>query len=412
MKALHLRRVYALGVFLLACTPEHVDAPERGVQAHLQRVEALDDTLLASWEGRGVLRVQGQDVDRRQQAMDSLLVEGLLPGEYRLWLEGSDVVLTQLVGENRLVFRSELALPGAMDVWGEGDLAVLAGGDNGAVEVLLVDVSDPLDPRELSRIEGDTPVRDVKLREGLLVSTADEPSLTRLYDVSDPQHPELLSELPGAHNVTLGEGTMAAIHRQTMSLYDLSDPSEPLWLADWSAGPPPHDATWIDDTLYVAWGNGFAVLDVSDPTSPTVMWQQVVSGQLPGIHNIWPIDHGFITSQEVVGGHLEIWDPDEGLIGGYEVGENSVHNVYGDGVLAYAAWYVDGVVLLELSDPTAPVLLGHLETWEGPKPSPEEGRPVIQGAWGLWPFGEHILVGDTERGLLIVDYVPTVVEAR
>ncbi len=397
--------------FLLSCTPEHLPAlADSAPQAHLQRVEALDGALLASWEGEGVLRVEGPNVDRRRAANDELLVEGLDPGEYRLWLEGSEVILTQLVGENRLVLRSELTLPGAMDVWGEGDIAVLAGGDHPSVEVLVVDVSDPLAPVELSRIEGPSPVRDVKLRDGLLVATADEPELTRLYDLSDPTEPRLLAELPGAHNVALGPGVLVAVHKQTMSLYDLADPSSPVWLSDWSAGPPPHDASWVEDRLYVAWGNGFAVLDVSDPSSPELVWQQTVQGDFPSIHNAWPLGEHVITSQEVVGGHLEVWAQDQGRVGAFSIGANDVHNVYAVGDLAFAAWYLDGVVALDLSDPTAPVLLGHLETWQGIKPTPDD-RPVIQGAWGLWPFGDHILVGDTERGLLVVDFVPLVVEA-
>ena len=32
--------------------------------------------------------------------------------------------------------------------------------------------------------------------------------------------------------------------------------------------------------------------------------------------------------------------------------------------------------------------------------------PPISGAWGVWAYGEHILVGDTNRGLIVLDYIP------
>ena len=398
----------------LACA---ADAPSdsvdgTGVAPDLVSVEAVPGGLVARWTpGAGTLRVTGGvdtwlevDGDETELALDD--------GEYRLQFEGSEVFLDQLVGDNRLVYRSQLPLPGALDVWGEGDVAVLAGGTSG-VEVLVVDVSDPLAPVELARIEGDAEVRDVKLQDGVLYAGSESPPQVTLYDLADPSSPQELAVIEtSAHNLSVGGGhayvTDTLFGLQT---YDVTDPSQPAWIAQ-GDGTPPHDVTWVDDTLYVAAVTSFAVWDVTDPADPAVLHEHPLPlDGMPSLHNIWPLgrDH-VITSQEVVGGHLQVWSLTDPVVevGRFTLGDNCVHNVYARGDVVFGAWYTDGVVALDLSDPTSPVELGHYETWVGDKPEPDD-KPVILGAWGVWPYGEHIVVGDTERGLVVLDFFPRVV---
>ena len=53
---------------------------------------------------------------------------------------------------------------------------------------------------------------------------------------------------------------------------------------------------------------------------------------------------------------------------------------------------------------------GQYDTYDGPLMMPEDpngqAMPPISGAWGVWAYGDHILVGDTVRGLIVLDYIP------
>ncbi len=79
---------------------------------------------------------------------------GLADGEYWLRVEAASdeqttdggVRLNQLVHCSRLVYRSEVPIMGAMDVWGQDNIHVIAGGFSPDVGVYVVDTTDPTAP--------------------------------------------------------------------------------------------------------------------------------------------------------------------------------------------------------------------------------------------------------------------------
>lgn len=381
---------------------------------------------------------------------------GLADGEYDANVsdaaaQGAAVTLRQLVGENRLVFRGELPHAGAMDVWGEGQLVALAGGANPDADVLLVDVSDPAAPVTLSAIEGIGQIRDVKLVDGILYAGAECDVCVEdwetgevsgyegwhqvgvwIYDVRDPTAPILLSTIgppdDSVHNLSVGDGLLFLTSNwlDAVSIYDVSDAGAPRPLGVYQPAMPAavHDQAYVDGLLYVAWWNGFSAVDVSDPAAPV----EVMAYRAPewaDFHNIWPARGGdyVLTSEEAVGGHLKVWDArdPQGVfqVGGYITAQDhSVHNVHtratDQGEWAFVSWYVDGVMVFDLADPADPAPVGWFDSYdgeEGPVTPPHSGGdveqvPRVQGAWGVWPYGEHVAVGDTERGLLLLDFFP------
>ena len=118
----------------------------------------------------------------------------LTEGEYRIYLHEdatSDAIahIDQWNGENRLLYRSEvpvgedqiwgpsgMSLQGesspvfgaAMDVWGEDDIGILAGGTHRDIGLLIADVRDAKEPEVLAEIADIGFVRDVKSGDGLL----------------------------------------------------------------------------------------------------------------------------------------------------------------------------------------------------------------------------------------------------
>ena len=255
----------------------------------------------------------------------------------------------------------------------------------------------------------------------------------RLYDISEPSSPVVAGEISESadsiHNLTYGEGHIyvSNMAENWLGIYDVSDPSKPVRVATWEpegfAGGT-HDQVWQDGLLYVAYPKGLAVLDVSEPANPVTLGPYGSDDEDDAqLHNIWPTPDGryAATSQEKIDGHLEIWDLQDlnniTKVGAYEMNdESSIHNVVVDGDLAYAAWYINGLMVFDLSDPSDPILVDEHDTFDGPGDQAEDFRtgfmnPAVSGAFGVWPFGDHVAVSDTERGLLLFDFFPVEVVA-
>jgi hypothetical protein len=286
--------------------------------------------------------------------------------------------------------------------------------------------------------------------DGLLFTTSDPDSDgcvlcddigIRIFDFADPANPILLSEIgppdSAVHNVSYSDGLLTAtsISTDRLSIYDLTDPTAPALIATWLTAlepdfppppphgtgeirdPAPHDQVVMGDTVYVAHAFGFSAVDITDPTHPEATWEFFVD---MGGHNIWPVGDGahIVTTREIVGGHMQIWDVSDSddpiEVASYNTGEDHcIHNVVVDGDHLFASWYKDGVLVFDITDPADPVLLGQYDTNDDPVEVIDMGMgpvPDIRGAWGVWPFGDHIAVGDTERGLIILDFFPITVE--
>ena len=466
---------------LTACPPEPGSTPDSPPEELPEPLEFAgiysavwdgEDGLIATWDagtGEGeltyVVTLEGVETDRLEVVETQELtaaVSDLEDGEYRLWVEavdalgdstGEGVVLTQLVGANRLVYRSETPIGGfggpggGADVWGEDHIVVQAG-YRSDTSFMVVDATDPANPEVLTRVSNQGFVKDLKIGDGLLFTNGecgcqlDSPEWeaydkigARIFDFSDPANPTLLGTISepstSVHNLSYGEGVLYLSDNvnNTVAAWDVKEPTTPTLLWSWS--PPEeghvHDQAWVDGKLYVAFWNGFAVLDVSEPTDGPVEEVVAVPANGGAFHNVWPSDDGsyVFTSEERPGGFLRVWDlsaPEQSVGGFVTDPEHVIHNVHVRGDFAYVAWYVDGVVVLDVADPTNPLEVGRYDTLDESLHDPNEGGdpndpngdhhgPItFDGAWGIWPFGPHLAIGDMHRGLILADHFPVVVE--
>ncbi len=78
----------------------------------------------------------------------------------------------------------------------------------------------------------------------------------------------------------------------------------------------------------------------------------------------------------------------------------SVHNAEIDGNLMYAAWYNDGVRVIDIADPTAPREVAAWTDEGAPEDAPE---PLI---WSVIPHNGVLLASDMHYGLYILQYTP------
>jgi hypothetical protein len=78
----------------------------------------------------------------------------------------------------------------------------------------------------------------------------------------------------------------------------------------------------------------------------------------------------------------------------------SAHNPEIDGNMLYVSWYRDGVRAIDISDPSQPREVGY---WTG-KGAPTDAPPV--NIWGLVAHGDLLLASDLNYGLYILKYDP------
>lgn len=326
-----------------------------------------------------------------------------------------------LFAENRLSRVGSYAEPTASDiaVHETRDLVALGAFDTSPqVRAWLFDVSDPSRPALVQTIYGEGRSTDVEIRGDVLwVATEHDPDGhgAYAYDISDAGAPIMLGALTGpglgqCHTLWL-DGDMlycASSDDGKVHLVDVTDPAAPQPRG--SVGSP---IGWIHD-MYVSgdlavacflWG-GWAFLDVSDPMNPALAQQVPYAGAMT--HNAWPsADGGYLfTTDETAGGHLRVWDiSDRDAV--VQVAEHFssngadppaiVHNVRVLGDLAFVAWYEDGVQVLDVSDPTRPLLIGWYDTFPGPTAG------WYAGAWSAAPKLPYVFVSDFSAGLFVLE---------
>jgi hypothetical protein len=195
--------------------------------------------------------------------------------------------------------------PGGGQVWVDGKTLYI-GHMREPTGTTIVDVSDPLNPVELARVEVPPGWHSHKVRvaNGIMVVNHErqgqgDPSFgggLGIYDVSTPSRPQLVCKWrthgKGVHRYDF-DGRYAYISPTAegyigniMMILDLKDPSRPeevgrwwvpgQWQAGgevdpWVDGPAPrcHHPMRMGDRLYVSyWHHGYHILDISDMSKP------------------------------------------------------------------------------------------------------------------------------------------------
>jgi hypothetical protein len=246
-----------------------------------------------------------------------------------------------------------------------------------------------------------------------------------VFDISNPADPVFVRSLPGeainVHTVLVdGERLYAnTITAGTVRIYDVSQPLNPVQLgrytvphdANTQGTPYAHDSFAYQNRLYInQMGQGYYVVDVSDPANGKPLGSYTYDA-----HAYNPTHHSAVGTfagrtiafegGENIGAHLRVLDvTDPAHI--VKIGEvrmrkqTSIHNILLVGSRLYVAWYVDGVRVFDVSNPTAPKQVAHYNTFRDTDP----GRlgDAFEGAIGIRVPGDgFVYVVDTSRGLLI-----------
>lgn len=303
----------------------------------------------------------------------------------------------------------------------------------GAAHVLFFDITEPTQPELIGKFEGtatNTAWREYKSYKNRIYGVSDFSSEgLMIFDMS--QAPDTIvrtyysNEFFGsAHTITLdtASGRIYLNGTDVMSnglvVLDVSqNPDQPVFLSAVSLdGGYIHDSYVRNDTVYASSGNdGYYIYDFTDPLNPDVLANIATGGYN---HNSWLNPEGtyaYYTEEIPDGRPVQIIDLQNLANSEIEVAGSFLdrfstptsspfhdaipHNIYIRDHLLFNSQYEDGLVVYDISDPVAPVLVGHYDTH--PQNAQYNG---YRGNWGSYPWlpSGTIITGDMQNGLQLL----------
>jgi hypothetical protein len=282
---------------------------------------------------------------------------------------------------------SHVDIPGFTDALFVHDQLVFvlhaAGGFGGEAHLLVYDASDPTSPILLSDTTvGPGPVADmhgIYYSNGILyLGTEYDGGGVFIYDVADPTAPALLSQFvigQGAHTLRYVRDRLYVMSDGfgdvDVRILDVSDPQNPAEIGAIDLLGFCHDLSIMENVGYAsAWSEGLALLDLTASPSVAVTGGYRDPGGVTtrNTHSAWPsADRRTVfTCHETQDAGLRAWDVTQDppqLLATYNLGPGTiVHDVMVVGDHAYVTYYGDGVRVVDVSDPAAPVEVGSLAT--------------------------------------------------
>ncbi|NNE09375.1 MAG: choice-of-anchor B family protein [Gemmatimonadetes bacterium] len=307
------------------------------------------------------------------------------------------------------------------DIWGYVDSAgneyAIMGHENGTI---FYDLADPANPQQVGYIAGpNSDWRDVKTYANhayIVTEGAGAGTGLQIVDLADPQNPVLVNtwdaEFTTAHNIFIDTtralgyacGSPVGTH-----VFSLSDPVNPVQTALWNASINYyiHDLYVFDDTIYAGGISDNQMHIIANPNDSTLI--EAASWTYAGAnpHAGWLLGDKryFAGVDETGGGRLRIWDIADKQnivqVSQYQSGgATSIHNVFVRDDIAYISYYTEGVRVVDVSDPAAPVEIGYYDTYLGGGPA------LYAGNWGVYPFlpSGLVIASDIDLGLHVIRF--------
>ena len=322
--------------------------------------------------------------------------------------EAPDSLHVERVGEIVLVSPPrEGEPPYGTDLYLAADHALM--GDSRGI-VHIVDISDPANMRKVAEVRTPGPAVDIKIAGDLAVvgvQQIDSDFGLLILDISDPANPVELSRLEergwgGVHNLFIHGDRLYLAHMQSpgLSIVDISDPAAPVVSGFWQHEKGfnrVHDV-FIRHNLAVIsdYDSGLILLDLTDPDAPALL--AALPFPYEGIHSAWAEGDYVYCNQEFGGWErrlyvVDIADPRQPqVVHSFGIRPPPHGDILGphnpwvrDGLL-YWACYDAGLRVFDLSDPARPKEVGY-HTYPG-------------SAWSAQPHDDGLLyVADGTVGL-------------
>jgi choice-of-anchor B domain-containing protein len=299
----------------------------------------------------------------------------------------------------------------------------------------FIDITDPSAPFEAFLVEGaaqGTSIihRDYHDYNGYLYAVCDEgPSTLQIMDISQlPESVEVVYDsneyIRTAHNIYI-DTTNARLYcfalsggpqnYSAMRIYSIADPLNLEFLGEYNnfgglfAGHV-HDGYVRNNIAFLNCGNdGFALVNFTDPDNPETL-STLTNYPFQGYnHSGWLSDDAryYYMADENHGYDMKVLDVSdpcdvnvEGVFDAEVSNPNSIpHNQLVACNYLYVAYYYEGMVVYDISDPSSPEKVLYYDT------SSEPEAPSYKGAWGIYPMtsSNKILVLDMQEGLFVFE---------
>jgi hypothetical protein len=181
----------------------------------------------------------------------------------------------------------------------------------------------------------------------------------RIYDISDPRNGQLLGAfdtMPYAspYRLVVRDTIAAVAYRGAgLRLVSVADPAHPYEIA--AAGDPCRDVVWVDTLAYIASSSRFEVVNLADPTSPSVVASLATrqAGQDVALarNAVLSLGSGLTVLGEDAGGDLR-------LLARLDTPEVSAALTAFDTVAV--ASFTDSIAVIGVSDPGRPSVLARV----------------------------------------------------
>ncbi|MBI5852209.1 MAG: choice-of-anchor B family protein [Planctomycetes bacterium] len=279
---------------------------------------------------------------------------------------------------------------------------------------LFYDCTNPSSPVEVAFIPGPTGGAGYFWREvqscGIYVYIASEHGAFQVVSLANPASPQLLGTFGNtAHTVSIdcnrrilwasggaGRGVV---------LYDLAaNPISPPQIGVRS-NPYVHDCLPNGRYCYLAqmFDGSFGIVDATNPANLVTVSRTPTPSAFP--HNV-AVDADetwAIVTEEQRGDCFTVYDitnkaaPIQ-LVRWCSPTGATVHNVFVTGSIAHLACYADGLFTIDMSNPSAPAMIGQYDT------SAFSGNNYV-GDWGCYPFQPSgvVYLSDMQSGFWIVE---------
>jgi hypothetical protein len=171
----------------------------------------------------------------------------------------------------------------------EGGRLYLGQTTNGGV-LWVFDVANPARPMQLAAMET-AQVWDIAVRNGIVYlanGNFGAPGGLRIFDMTTPTAPKMLSHFPCTHGTAVAlEGNLAVFAcTDRFHFLDVSNPAQPIARATWTP-PAPSSPTAValsGRRAYLGHDGGVAVFDVGDPAAPKMVGQRTTAFGVRGLH--------------------------------------------------------------------------------------------------------------------------------
>lgn len=252
--------------------------------------------------------------------------------------------------------RSSLPLYQAFDVIINGTSAYVSGASG---QFWVIDFSDPDAPVELGAVADGTP-RFGMARTGDLVLTASLFRGLEIFNVSDPANPVLVGDRDvdaDAWSVAVVNDTAFLGTDAGLFVIDITVPIIPLVIGHVDPGAAIRGIAIDGDRAYLASGDdGMFIVDISDPTAPTMSMQWDIPNNLKLVRT--KNDVAFVVGDGLFG--VDTSDPASTEVLSKVSPPGVVRDIVFTETLAVLAADHAGIVIYDITDVTNPVLLSEL----------------------------------------------------